>query len=89
MTEGTRKQLERAKQRLRMNISAQVRDRMDLMSMDVKDLKKASGISDDTIYKIRAGDRGVNMDNVALLAYALCVPPAVLLMPLEVDNGDE
>ena len=87
MTEQTRKELERAKDRLRTNISAQLRDRMKLMRMDVKDLKEASGVSDDTIYKIRAGDRGVNMDNVALLANALCVPAAVLLMPLPVDNG--
>ncbi len=79
----TDEEKEEVRQKLRTVVSAQVRYWMRRMNMDVKDLQEASGVSGDTIYKIRAGDRGANLDNVALLASGMGIPAFVLLAPDE------
>ena len=75
--------IEDAPQKLRSTLAAQVRTWMEDRGVDVKSLAKMSTVSDDTIYKLRSGDRDVATDKIAKIAHALGIPPAVLLMPVE------
>ncbi len=74
--------LDEAAQRLRSTLSAQIRMWMDRDGVDVKSLAKMSSVSDQTIYRLRAGS-DVATDKLAKIAHALNIPPAVLLMSVE------
>jgi transcriptional regulator with XRE-family HTH domain len=75
------------KMKARSMVSAQLRLWMGDRKMDRFVLAQKSGVHSDSIYKILRGNRGANVDSLALLADGLGIQLAVLLMPLEPDNG--
>ncbi len=85
----TKEQQEQVKAKARRMISAQLRVWMADRKMDRFALSEASGLSPDAIYKILRGDRGASADSLTLLAAGLGIQVAVLLMPIEADNGSD
>ena len=72
---------------MRSRLSGQIRAQQRKNKMDVADLARATGMAENTIYRIKRGDVGATVDSIAAIADAFGIPPAVLLMPVEVDNG--
>ncbi len=80
---------ERRKEVIRSRVSAQIRAGMQNTDRDVATLAKDSGVSASVIYGYLRCENAATVETIALIADALKVPPAVLLMPLEIDNGSD
>lgn len=84
MTDSEMKRME-----TRIILATQVRFWMRRFNMDVKAVAKESGLSYQMVYKILSSENSASMDTVASLADAFKIQPAVLLMPIKDNGGDE
>ncbi len=74
---------EERKMAIRSRLSAQIKTWQTKTSMDVTSLAQATGMAENTIYRIKRCDVGASVDTITLLADAFNIPPAMLLMPIE------
>lgn len=89
MLNKTEEEVEAIKRQARNNLGAQIRIWQERFRLDNQAVATRSGVSLDTIYRIKRGDRGASIDVVARLAAGFGIQTAELLMPPEVDNGSE
>lgn len=74
---------------LRATLSAQIRIWQRRTRLDNAALAEKAEVSVDAIYKLKRCERGANIDIVGKLAKAFDIQPFMLLVPVEVDNGED
>ncbi len=74
---------------IRARLSAQIKFYQLLFNIDVPTLAKKTDLTENTIYRLKRAEGDAKVSSVVFIADVFGVPPGVLLMPLEIDNGSD
>lgn len=83
MEDDRKEELTLIKQKARSMVSANLRKWMRDRGLDKNQLAVKAGLDPDTLYRILRGDRGANVDSLAVIAAGLRISVDMLLSPVE------